>query len=137
MIFSSGLVHLRCVKCGHEIMHFTSSAIFYYLVLLVGGLAIIVRLYGRAFDQVPWHLVILIAIELAALIGSFLLWSTVLRLFRENQKACSKCGGQFEDLGGGFYHGIVPNLDDVGIGLLFAVTQVGIGFAILRLGTSS
>jgi len=50
---------------------------------------------------------------------------------------CSKCGGSIEVLSDGFHHDIVPNLDDVVIGLLFVGMQVGILYAMSRLVTAS
>ena len=73
-----------------------------------------------------------IVIELTTLIGSVLVWSVASGLLRENVRTCSRCGGQIEVVGGGFNHGLVPNLDDVVIGLLFAGMHVAIVVAVLR-----
>ena len=137
MFFSTSVGYYRCVECDHEITRVTSTAFLYYLGLLVIGITILMPQFGRAFEPVGWQRLLPFAIEVAALIGSALLWSVALSRFRENVKTCSKCGGRIEVVGSGFNHGIVPNLDDVAIGLLFAGVQIGIVFAILRLGTAS
>ena len=137
MIFSSGIELLTCVECGDETRHTSSTSILYFLCLLAIGIAITGPMYIRAFGPEGLHRLVPIVMEFSILIGCILLWSAVSSLFRENLKACSKRAAQIFDLAGGFYHSPVPSLDDVGIGLMFAATQVGIGFAILRLGTSS
>ena len=137
MFFSTSVGYYKCIKCDHEFTRVTSTAFLYYLGLLVIGLAIIVPLFERAFEPVGWQRLLPLAIELPALIGSALLWSVASGWFRENVKTCSMCGGQVEAVGVGFNHGLVPNLDDVAIGLLFSGVQVGIVFAFLRLGTAN
>ena len=132
MLFSTAVTHYRCASCCHEITRATSSAFLYYLVLLVIGLAVIFPSYERASEPAGWERMFPIVIELATLTGSVLVWSVASSLLRENVKTCSRCGGQIEVVGGGFSHGLVPNLDDVVIGLLFAGMHVAIVFAILR-----
>ena len=131
MIFSTSVGYYKCIKCDHEFTRVSSTAILYHLGLLGIGLAIMMPLFGRAFEPAAWQQVLPFPIVLSALIGSALLWSVAASWFRENRKTCSKCGGQIEAAGVGFNHGLVPNLDDVAIGLLFAGVQVGIVFAFL------
>ena len=132
MFFSYSLTHYRCAICSLEIMRSSSTAFLYYIALFVIGLAFTLPLYGRAFEPEGWELMIPVVIELAALIGSVLVWSVASNLLRENVKTCSRCGGQFEVIGSGFNHGIVPNLDDVVIGMLFAGIQIAMVFVVLR-----
>ena len=137
MIFSTSVGYYRYIECAHEITRVTSTAFLYYIGLLVIGLAIIVPLFEREFEPVGWQRMLPVAIELPALIGSALLWSVASSRVRENVKTCSECGGKIEVVSGGFDHGLVPNLDDFAIGLLFAGVQVGIVFAFLGMGTAS
>ncbi len=111
----------------------------YYFGLMGFGVAIMGPQFQRAFEPMgAWSAwLVPIAIELAALIACVLLWSVASGWFKENMNKCSKCGGSIEVLSDGFDHDIVPNLDDVVIGLLFLVMQVGILYAIFRLATAS
>ena len=126
MLFSYSLTHYRCTSCRHEITRSTSTAFLYYFALLGIGLAVTLPLYERAFEPEGWERMIPIVIELATLTGSVLVWSVAYSLIRENVKTCSRCGGQFEVFGGGFNHGLVPNLEDVVIGLLFTIGQMSL-----------
>ena len=130
MLFSTAVTRYKCASCSHGITRATSTAFMYYLGLLVIGLAVTLPSYVRAFEPAGWARMFPIAIGLAALIGSALVWSAASRLFQENVKICSRCGGRVEVVGSGFNHGLTPNLDDVMIGLLFAGMQVAMVFVV-------
>ena len=132
MVFSTTLTHYRCTSCRHEIVRTTSTAFLYYLALLGIGLAVTFPMYERAFEPAGWQQMIPIIIDLATLIGSVLVWSLASRVVREDVKTYSKCGGHFEVVGGGFNHSLLPNLDDIVIGLMFAGVHVAIVFPFLR-----
>lgn len=134
MIFSTGVTRYKCVSCSHEITRATSTSVLYYLALLGIGVAVIVPFYERAFGPALWERMVPIVIVLATLIASALVWSVASSPFRESVKTCSRCAGQIEIVGGGFSHGIVPNLDDVVIGLLFGGLQVAVVFVIQAVG---
>lgn len=134
MLFSTAVTHYRCTICPHGIMRATSTAFLYYLALLSIGLAVTVPSYVGAFELAGWERVFPFAIGLATLIASAMVWSAGSRLFRENVKICSRCGGRVEVIGSGFNHGLTPNLDDVSIGLLFAGMQVAIVFGVQATG---
>ena len=126
MLFSTAVTHYRCASCRRGVTRATSTAFLYYLGLLVVGLTVTLPSYGRAFELAGWERMFPIAIGVATLIGSALVWSAASRLFRENVKICSRCGGRVEIVGSGFNHGLTPNLEDVVIGLLFAGMQVAV-----------
>jgi len=125
--------------CGHNVTRSSSTAVLYYFGLTGFCVAIIGPQFQRAFEPMSaWSgWLVPIAVELAALAACALLWSVASGWFKENMNKCSKCGGSIEVLSDGFHHDIVPNLDDVVIGLLFVGMQVGILYAMFRLVTAS
>jgi len=139
MFFSRSVQCGRCISCGHNVTRSSSTAVLYYIGLTGFGVAIIGPQFQRAFEPMgAWSAwLVPIAIELPALIVCALLWSVASSWFKENMNKCSKCGGSIEVLSDGFHHDIVPNLDDVVIGLLFVGMQVGILYAMSRLATAS
>jgi len=139
MFFSRSVQCGRCISCDHNVTRSSSTAVLYYIGLTGFSVAIIQPWFRRAFEPMSaWSgWLIPIAVEIAALIACVLLWSVASGWFKENMNKCSKCGGSIEVLSDGFDHDIVPNLDDVVIGLLFLVMQVGILYAIFRLATAS
>jgi len=139
MFFSRTVQCGRCISCGHNVTRSSSTAVLYYVGLTGFGVAIIQPQFRHAFELMSaWAAwLVSIAIEPAALIACVLLWSVASGWFKENMNKCSKCGGSIEVLSDGFDHDIVPNLDDVVIGLLFVGMQVGILYAMSRLATAS
>jgi len=139
MFFSRSVQCGRCISCGHNVTRSSSTAVLYYIGLTGWVVAIIVPWLRRAFESMgawsAWF--VTIAIEIPAVIVCALLWSVASSWFKENMNKCSKCEGSIEVLSDGFEHDIVPNLDDVVIGLLFLVMQVGILYIIFRLATAS
>ncbi len=139
MFFSRSVQCGRCLSYGQNVTRSSSTAVLYYVGLTGFGVAIIQPWFRRAFEPMSaWSAwLVSIAIEPAALIACALLWSVASGWFKENMKKCSKCGGSIEVLSDGFHHDIVPNLDDVVIGLLFVGMQVGILYTMFRLVTAS
>ena len=139
MFFSRSVQCGRCISCGHNVTRSSSTAVLYYIGLTAWVVAIMAPQLQRAFEPMgAWSaLSVTIAIELPAMIVCALLWGVVANWFKANMNKCSKCGGSIEVLSDGFEHDIVPNLDDVVIGLLFLVMQVGILYIIFRLATAS
>jgi len=84
-----------------------------------------------------WQWPVVILLEVAAIIGSAMIWSAALRRFRESMQKCSERGGRIEITGSGFHHSFVPSANEIGIGLPYAGMQVCIVIAIMWLGKAS
>ncbi len=137
MIFSSSVQLGTCTDCGHDVGRASSTSILYFLALVAFGVALIMPQLRTALEPAWWQWPVVILLEIAAFMGSAMIWSAASSRFRESMQKCSECGARIEITGSGFHHSFAPSANEVGIGLLYAGTQVCIVTAITWLGKAS
>ena len=137
MIFSSSVAFGRCTDCGHDVESASSTSALYFLGLVAFGVAIIMPQLRTALEPAWWQWPIVILMESAALMVSAMIWSAASSRFRESMQKCSDCGGRIEVTGSSFHHSFVPSANEVGVGLLYAGTQLCVVMAIAWLGNAS
>ena len=137
MIFSHSVKSGKCTECGNEVKDKSSSSLLYFLILSSFAIVSVGLNLRPVLEPAWWQWPAVILLEITALIGSVMICYAASRRFQDNTDKCSGCGGQIEITVSGFHHSVVPSIEDIAIGILYAGINMGIVSAILWLGKGS
>lgn len=128
MIFSSCVQFYRCQACASEYSSVTPTS----LLPITAVIAFTTGPWARVASRVvPYRWLCVVLGVVAAIASLWLIYALVeaLTTGKLRRRICPKCGAKLARTGGGFHHGIVPDLGELLIYILAIALACGLAAA--------
>ena len=127
MLFSGFYSERLCVSCGHKVARATPTSLFFFLMLVAGGIAVVVPQLARLYGPKWWYFAPVGGAELILVIVILAVLDWIRDRILGSMKTCPLCSGTMKPRISGMYDfGCLPTVLEVILFLIFVAVHIGI-----------